>query len=44
MLPQISENFNWPKPVTHVGLICYLSEADHWGNSVFILHVMDSST
>lgn len=30
MLPQISENFNWPKPVARVGLICCLSEAEHW--------------
>lgn len=34
MLPQINENLNWPKPATHVGLICCLwrLSTEHWDN------------
>lgn len=50
MLPQLRENFNWPKPATRAGLICCLSEVERWLletillKSIFILHIMDSST
>lgn len=45
MLPQSSENFNWPKTATRAGLICCLSEVENLvletilRESIFILHV-----